>query len=951
MKASFKIMKSSSREAIHQRFTKFLYRCYTILILIIFSICSPSQALSAQVTLRWDPSDQTSGYKLHYGIESGSYDYIEDVGPELQHTVTDLNDHLTYYFAVSAYNDYGESALSAEVVYEPAPSSQNQPPAVEAGANQTVTLPENSVFLVASVTDDGLPNPPAATSSSWSQVSGPAAVAFNNPANVDTQATFSVAGTYVLQLQANDGSLSAADEVTIVVYPEIINQPPVVNAGNSQTLTLPENSVLLDGSVSDDGLPNPPATTSIFWSLVSGPATVIFNNPANVDTQATFSVAGTYVLQLQANDGSLSVVDEVTIIVYPDTINQPPVINAGADRTITLADEGVFMEGNVSDDGLPNPPAMTIINWSQVSGPTRVDFEDTSLVDTWVRFPDVGTYVLNLEADDGDSIVSDQVTIMVNAANVSPYLEKGVVQNVGNGDWTTVTLDRLYTSMVVVCTPNYTDTSPPVIVRVDEAEGDRFRVRVDRADGSSALIDDISIHYMVVEQGVYSEIDHGVKMEAVKFLSTITDENNSWVGQSMPYSNSYANPVILGQVMTYNDPRFSTFWSCGSSRTNPPDSFSLKVGKTVLEDPDIMRGDEVIGYIVIEAGTGYIDDIRYVAALGNDSVRGVDDTPPYDYATEVLPNPEVAIASMAAMDGGNGGWAVLYGDNSVSANGLKLAIDEDQSGDIERAHTTEQVGYIIFENTGDLPAPAIQPNPANGATNVSTDAILSWTPGAGATSHDVYFGLDSSPPFIGSQEEPAFEPGILNEETTYYWRIDEYGDQGSTPGEVWSFTTGSDPEPLWVELSYDDFESGWGSYTDGGRDCSLYTYGTYAHQGNNAVNIQDNSGTGSSFALATGIDTDTPGYTQIEIDFWFKAISMDNSKEDFQVQYFDGTAWHTVANYAVGVDFENNEFYHKQIYIDESNYAFPPDMKVRFMCDASSNWDDVYIDEVIISAR
>jgi hypothetical protein len=364
-----------------------------------------------------------------------------------------------------------------------------------------------------------------------------------------------------------------------------------------------------------------------------------------------------------------------------------------------------------------------------------------------------------------------------------------------------------------------------------------------------------------------------------------------------------------------------------------------------------MRGDEVIGYIVVEAGSGYIDDIRYVAALGSDLVRGVDNTPPYDYATDVLPNPEVAIASMAAMDGANGGWAMLYGENPVTANGLKLAIDEDQSGDIERSHTTEQVGYIIFENVGVLPPPAIQPSPANGATNVSTDILLSWTSGADAISHDVYFGLDSSPSFIGSQEESTFEPGTLEEETTYYWRIDENGDQGSSPGVVWSFTTGSDPESLWVELSYDDFENGWGSYTDGGRDCSLYSYGTHAHQGNNAVNIQDNSGTGSSFSSTTGIDTDTPGYTQIEIDFWFKAISMDNSKEDFQVEYFDGTTWHTVANYAVGVDFENNEFYHKQVYIDESSYNFPLNMKIRFRCDASSNRDDVYIDEVSISAR
>ncbi len=78
---------------------------------------------------------------------------------------------------------------------------------------------------------------------------------------------------------------------------------------------------------------------------------------------------------------------------------------------------------------------------------------------------------------------------------------------------------------------------------------------------------------------------------------------------------------------------------------------------------------------------------------------------------------------------------------------------------------------------------------------------------------------------------------------------------------------------------------------------------------------------------------------------------MDNSQEDFQVQYYDGSTWHTVATYAVEADFENNVFYNKKVYIDESSYTFPTDMKIRFMCDASGNKDDVYIDEVRVSGR
>ena len=98
--------------------------------------------------------------------------------------------------------------------------------------------------------------------------------------------------------------------------PPPANQPPGVNAGSDQTITLPA-AAALDGTVSDDGRPNATPTTA--WSKVSGPGTVTFSDPAAVDTQASFSTAGTYVLRLTANDGALTTTDDVTIIVQPAT--------------------------------------------------------------------------------------------------------------------------------------------------------------------------------------------------------------------------------------------------------------------------------------------------------------------------------------------------------------------------------------------------------------------------------------------------------------------------------------------------------------------------------------------------------------------------------------------------------------------------------------------------------
>jgi len=103
-----------------------------------------------------------------------------------------------------------------------------------------------------------------------------------------------------------------------------------------------------------------------------------------------------------------------------------------------------------------------------------------------------------------------------------------------------------------------------------------------------------------------------------------------------------------------------------------------------------------------------------------------------------------------------------------------------------------------FTTVGSAPSQATNPSPANSATNVSVDADLSWTAGAGATSHDVYGGTDPTPDeteFIGNLTATTLEPGTLINSTTYYWRIDEVNAAGTTAGTVWSFTTEAAPSP------------------------------------------------------------------------------------------------------------------------------------------------------------
>jgi len=197
------------------------------------------------------------------------------------------------------------------------------------------------------------------------------------------------------------------------------NQPPSVEAGSNQSVTLPA-SASLSGVVSDDDVTGV-LTTS--WSVLSGPGTVTFGDPASPATTASFSTYGSYALRLSASDGELSAADTLTVTVNPSgPINEPPVVDAGSDQAITLSAAAV-LAGTVSDDGLPGADVTT--TWSKMSGPGTVTFADAGATSTTATFSAAGEYVLQLAADDGALASSDTVTITVTSAAVNGALDFG----------------------------------------------------------------------------------------------------------------------------------------------------------------------------------------------------------------------------------------------------------------------------------------------------------------------------------------------------------------------------------------------------------------------------------------------------------------------------------------------------------------------------------------------
>ena len=120
-----------------------------------------------------------------------------------------------------------------------------------------------------------------------------------------------------------------------------------------------------------------------------------------------------------------------------------------------------------------------------------------------------------------------------------------------------------------------------------------------------------------------------------------------------------------------------------------------------------------------------------------------------------------------------------YGDGKVDYNDL----------------TVFAGNWLTATTIPPLPQQASNPNPPNGAFDVNGTSLLSWTPGSGATSHDVYIDVVNPPSFICNQTATTFDPGWLGTGITYYWRIDEVNGWGKTEGTIWTFTSATEPPP------------------------------------------------------------------------------------------------------------------------------------------------------------
>jgi hypothetical protein len=146
-----------------------------------------------------------------------------------------------------------------------------------------------------------------------------------------------------------------------------------------------------------------------------------------------------------------------------------------------------------------------------------------------------------------------------------------------------------------------------------------------------------------------------------------------------------------------------------------------------------------------------------------------------------------------------------------------------------------------------------------------------------------------------------------------------------------------------TDIDFNDFEAGFGIWNDGGSDCILISRAAYANSGTRSIRIRDNT----SSSVTTTDNLALGGFSEVTIDFTYIAQSMENG-EDFWLQAStDGGAnFATLITWARGVDFSNNSREFETVTITGN---FTNSTKFRFRCDATSNNDMIYLDDINIT--
>ncbi|XP_042194472.1 dyslexia-associated protein KIAA0319-like protein isoform X1 [Callorhinchus milii] len=310
-----------------------------------------------------------------------------------------------YTFSLTVVDSDGasNSTTATLTVYK----AVDYPPVANAGPNQVITLPKNSITLYGnqSTDDHGI------VSYEWSlsPKSKDKVVETQGVRTSSLQLSTMKEGDYIFQLTVMDsaGQQDTA-EVMVIVQPEN-NKPPVADAGPDKELTLPVDSTTLDGGKSTDDQ----KIVSYLWEQASGPDGAKIENADSAVATVTGLRVGSYVFILTVKDDrNLQSHHPVSVIVREES-NKAPVAKIAKNVVVTLPTNTAMLDGSKSSDDKGIVSCLWIRDESSPAAGDVLNASDHQAVLFLSNLVE-GTYTFHLKVTDakGESNV-DRATVEV----------------------------------------------------------------------------------------------------------------------------------------------------------------------------------------------------------------------------------------------------------------------------------------------------------------------------------------------------------------------------------------------------------------------------------------------------------------------------------------------------------------------------------------------------------
>jgi hypothetical protein len=264
----------------------------------------------------------------------------------------------------------------------------------------------------------------------------------------------------------------------------------------------------------------------------------------------------------------------------------------------------------------------------------------------------------------------------------------------------TVNFQNSYTNPIIVAGPPTLDGGHPTTVRISNITSTGFDIRLDEYEYLDEWHVVERLAYMVMEAGEYTLED------STQVIAGGITANSGFSNYSMGTTFA-ARPSLVASTVSINDPD-AVAVRVRNINTN---TFDLRI-----EEQESIRthGNETVHFIAMEQGTG-ISGLSYESFVTGRSFK-------HNLKLVPLSQPystNGAFISMMNSTFGGDVSATRIVENYNGAGNLATKVEEEKSRDSEVNHTTEEIGYIMFYETGDVLGTPLDPNEDESNTTFS----------------------------------------------------------------------------------------------------------------------------------------------------------------------------------------------------------------------------------------